>query len=93
MPRWEHKLSVKELFEPDAEDHDEVARRIGPLVAERVRALAKKVEAKDAYLSIALEDCADYFADCEGEERAQSMFNDALNDLYDLGDRYRIWIG
>lgn len=92
MPQWNHTLKIKELFEHDAEDHDEVARRIGPIVSGRVRKLAEKIKAEDPDLSSDLEESADYFADCEDEEQAQRMFNDALAELYDIGDQHRIWI-
>lgn len=91
MPKWNHHLRIKELWAEDVEDYDAQAKDVAPEVAIRVHRLANQV--KDPDLAGELEDIADQFEEVAGEDRPQRIFNLILDDLYDLGDRERIWIG
>lgn len=95
MSNWKHELKLKDLWQDRSGDHDEQARQVAPVVAERVMALSKRLATKDPSLAMDLEEVADGFecvAEEEGED-ASETFNVFLRDLYDLGDRHRIWIG
>ena len=89
MNRWAYTIEVKDLFEDG--DDDEIAARIGPKVAERIAAVAKRV--KDEGDRETLEDIAFRFDTCaEQPKHACDNFNSALEELYDFGDSARIWI-
>ncbi|GJE37871.1 hypothetical protein [Methylobacterium persicinum] len=95
MPRWDHTLKLKELWmddEHDDGDDNALATRVAPVAAERVRALAKKVEGANPILSDSLEEIADGFADVPDCDKPKKAFNWTLDELYDLADGNRIWI-
>lgn len=94
MPRWDYKLSIKELWQDRRDDDaDESAKEIAPEVARRVRHLSQRVSAKKPVLSADLQDMAEGFEDVPTTDEPSDAFNAILNDLYDLGDAERIWIG
>ncbi len=91
MPKWNHHLRIKELWAERAEDDDAQAKEIAPEVAIRINRLAKQV--KDEVVAYELETIAEQFEDVPSTDSPQRAFNYILSDLYDLGDRERIWIG
>jgi hypothetical protein len=92
MPRWVHTINLKDLWAEPAEDDDAQAIKVAPQVAERIRALAKRIEPKDPLLSSDLEDVADEFADVPDCDHPQRAFNHTLDGLYDIADANRIWV-
>lgn len=93
MPNWKHTIRIKDLLKHDAEDHDQTACEIGPVAAQRVKDLANKLTSREPFLSADLEEVAEALADVENEESPQEAFNDALANLYDIGDLHSIWVG
>lgn len=92
MPKWRYTLKIKELWQDREDDENEQAIEIAPEVSRRIHALAKQVS--DEGLRSDLEELADQFEDVKDEAgKASKAFNYYLNDLYDLGDRERIWVG
>lgn len=90
MPQWKHQIRLKELFRSEVEDRDARAREIGPVAATRVMALAKRV--RDDALKFDLEEIANGFENVPNEDDPTEAFDHFLEELYDLGDRERIWI-
>jgi hypothetical protein len=93
MARWKHELKIKDLFLHLEGDQDENAKKVAPEVSARVAALSKRLTSKDPMLSSDLEEIADSFSVVHEDDEPSEMFNGVLSDLYDLGDRHRIWIG
>jgi len=99
MPRWDYTIQAKDLLthSQDDEENTKVALDSAPIMVGRIKKLIEKLQkhADDNYWIIddldrvvwAFEDVKD-----NNEGDPLETFNDALAQLYDVGDQHRIWV-
>jgi len=96
---WDYKLNIKSIFMgesipdlPTAAQTIDMAKE----VAERVKALCKRIENVDPDLWVDLDNCVDELEELDGIENAyeaRDRFNEVLGHLYDQADYgKRVWI-
>lgn len=88
--KWEYKLKIKDLLS-DSED-EENARRVGLEIRARIEKFVSTLP-QDDWLRVDLEEIAENFEIDQQDINALDQVNYRLEELYDIGDRYRIWIG
>lgn len=107
-PIWDVTLRVKDLMEPYKEFGDdltaaqaiELSHKIGALLDAKVPAAWR--EANHANYSLDFEDLVERFAQAsvsdftptkEHPDEPVDVVNQWLDELYDWGDAFRVWIG
>lgn len=88
---WRHRIWVKELWAAETDDDDAQAREVAPEVAKRILALADRIGGLGR-LAMELRDIADRFEDIPHTTGPADAFNGLLEELYDLGDEFRVAI-
>ncbi len=81
MAKWPKELEVKDLLSHEDVSPEEAAR-LGELVAGRLSAHRVFDPVDNGFLIRTFR-----------EVDSQDSFNDAMNDLYDKADAWRVWIG
>lgn len=96
-PSWDLTISIKDLFEEDADNNDLVVQ-VAHAVAARLRA-ALPAEAFDDHSEAfdhEIDDIASHFAQMRVEDEPEGLlvdyFNDWLTQLYDWADLKRVWL-
>ncbi len=89
MREWEHKLNFKLFYHKDSLTIEQK----GKMVAEKIQNLLNKVTI-EYYCGDDLEDLIEDFKHIDGSEETSSTeeFDYAMEQLYDMADRYNIWI-
>lgn len=81
MARWSKTVDIKtDLHNPDRSD-----RENGLIVVAILRRHPEFAEAEAGWVLDDMEEAA--------EEEDLDLFNSRLNDVYDIADRERIWLG
>lgn len=90
MARWRKTINIKPILYRDQENTNPVhVASVGKEIAELVR--RKTTEDEKAF---ALMGAIEMLEDIDPtDEAAVDTFNDALSELYDWGDRERVWLG
>lgn len=93
MANWKTKIEISDLHKRH-EDGELEPKEVGKEVAARVRAAVKDTNLKDN--TQLLDICERLEKDIPSEdedEQAKQEYNDALQELYNWGDRHhRMWI-
>lgn len=85
--KWEYKIIISDLTKPyrDRDDiTEEEAKKLAKQIAERVRQSKAYQHLKSQLEEVSLK--------FEEEATNQEELNEILNELYDIGDSYKIWI-
>lgn len=93
-------IQIRDLLangKPEGFDYAAHSRETAPIAAARVRALMSRVGKLGSldigYLYEELDEVADHFDAVATDDNPQGLFNDALELLYDAGDRFtRVWV-
>lgn len=86
---WLYKIVIRDLTKPfdDKDLTDEEAIQLGKRFAERIK------ESKAFRDPCLKHELGEIIEDFDSEVFDQQDINNVLDDLYDFGDAYRVWIG
>ena len=97
MARWAVKIEFKHLLNQKGKTNRQVAKEVAQFFRDRIKAKAGNQfldeQAADALDAVA--DEMDKVADNAtlSEDQVRTLFNELLEEVYDIGNEYRIWYG